>query len=59
MTALLPGLSRSSPVKVAGKADLGYISNDEQEKKGSRHQAPAQEKKAGAKKEGSGTTPAW
>jgi hypothetical protein len=42
---------------VAEKVDLGYITNYEQEKKGSHLKTPAQEKKAGAKKEGSGTTP--
>jgi nucleoside-triphosphatase len=57
MTAPLPGLSRSSPIKVARIVDLGYITNDEQVKKGSHLKTPAQEKKAGVKKQGPGTTP--
>jgi hypothetical protein len=42
---------------VAGKVDLGYITNDEQEKTNGHFKTPAQEKEAGAKKEGSGTIP--
>jgi hypothetical protein len=34
---------------VAGIVDLGYITNDEQGKKGSHLKTPAQEKKAGVK----------
>jgi nucleoside-triphosphatase len=56
-TAPLPGLSRSSPIKVARIVDLGYITKDEQVKKGSHLKTPAQEKKAGVKKQGPGTTP--
>jgi len=37
---------------VARQADLGYISNDEQEKKGSCPEASAPEKEAEVKKEG-------
>jgi hypothetical protein len=42
---------------VAGKVNLGYITSDEQEKTGSHLKTPAQGKKAGTKKKGSGTTP--
>jgi hypothetical protein len=41
---------------VALQADLSYITNDEQEKKGSQPKASAQEKEAGVKKEGSDIT---
>src|SRR4030042_1602480 len=57
MTAPLPDLSRSSPTKVAGIVDLGYITNDEQSEKGSHLKTPAQEKEAGVKEQGAGTTP--
>jgi len=42
---------------VAARVDLGYITSDEQEKTGSHLKTPAQEKKAGAKKKGSGKIP--
>jgi hypothetical protein len=59
MTALSPGLPSSTlkKLKVARQADLGYITNYEQGKKGSYPKTQAQEKEAEAEKEGSGKTP--
>jgi len=56
-TALSPGLSKSTlkKLKVVRQADLGYIINHEQEKKGSCLKTPAQEKEAGVKTEGCGS----
>ena len=53
MTALLAGLSRFFKPEIAGRDNLGYITNDEQEEKSSHSKASASSKGAEGKAKGS------